>query len=320
MDPDTTMSRARPRLPSLDAVCVRQLRKQYGSLTAVGGIDLSVEAGEIFGFLGPNGAGKTTTIEILEGYRLPDEGSVSVLGLDPAREGPTLRQRIGVMLQETALPPYITAGEALDLFAGYYHRPVATGPLLESLGLRPLRDRRVKTLSGGQRRRLDLGLALVGDPELLFLDEPTVGFDPQARHEAWDIIREQRARGRTVFLTTQAMDEAEALCDRIAIIERGAIIALDTPRALRETLLTEVRITFECASSLDLDLVRALPGVVAADARGEAYRVLATDPTAALHELTAQALARGTALRQLHVSGGTLEDVFLQLTGREVRP
>lgn len=302
------------------AIQIRRLQKRYGALTAVDGLELTVEVGEIFGFLGPNGAGKTTTIEILEGYRQPDAGEVAVLGLDPARDGPELRQRIGVMLQETALHPYITAGEALDLFAGYYRAPVKTGPLLETLGLQGLRDKRVKTLSGGQRRRLDLGLALVGDPELLFLDEPTVGFDPQARHEAWDIVRQQRERRRTVFLTTQAMDEAEALCDRIAIIEGGKIIALDTPSALRENLSSEVRISFECDATLDLTPIRALRGVLAADVVADTYRLTAADPTTVLHELTSQALVRGAPLRRLQVSGGTLEDVFLQLTGREVRP
>lgn len=307
-------------ISTIDAVRVRQLRKHYGALVAVAGIDLTIPAGEIFGFLGPNGAGKTTTIEILEGYRRQDEGEVAVLGLDPARDGAELRQRIGVMLQETALPPYITVAEALELFAGYYRAPVAIGPLLDTLGLRDLRAQRVKTLSGGQRRRLDLGLALVGGPELLFLDEPTVGFDPQARQEAWNIIRQQRERGRTVFLTTQAMDEAEALCDRIAIIERGAIVALDTPGALRDALLTEVRIIFECAAQLDLERVRVGHGVVSAGNTGDAYQIVVTDPTAALHELTTQALAAEAPLRQLQVSGGTLEDVFLRLTGREVRP
>lgn len=311
---------ARPeRTSTIDAVRVRQLRKYYGGIVAVAGIDLTIPTGEIFGFLGPNGAGKTTTIEILEGYRRQDEGEVAVLGLDPARDGAELRQRIGVMLQETALPPYITVAEVLELFAGYYRAPVETGPLLDTLGLRDLRAQRVKTLSGGQRRRLDLGLALVGGPELLFLDEPTVGFDPQARQEAWNIIRQQRERGRTVFLTTQAMDEAEALCDRIAIIERGAIVALDTPGALRDALLTEVRITFDCVAPLDLERVRAAHGVVSATRTGESYQLVVTDPTAALHELTTQALAAEASLRQLQVSGGTLEDVFLRLTGREVR-
>lgn len=301
------------------AIDVQGLRKRYGSVTAVDGLDLAVRTGEIFGFLGPNGAGKTTTIEILEGYRQGDEGRVRVLGLDPATQSARLRQRIGVMLQETALYPYITVGEALELFAGYYHNPADPRAILALVGLEEKRDSRVKTLSGGQKRRLDLALALVANPHLLFLDEPTVGFDPQARREAWEVIRRQRERGLTVFLTTQAMDEAEALCDRVAIIERGAIVALDTPEGLRRNLTEGVRITFHCPVPLELDRVRALPGVRLAERDGDAYRLLVADPTAPLHELTARALANETTLQNLAVTGASLEEIFLRLTGNEVR-
>lgn len=301
------------------AIDVQGLRKRYGAVTAVDGLDLAVETGEIFGFLGPNGAGKTTTIEILEGYRRGDAGQVRVLGLDPATHSAELRQRIGVMLQETALYPYITVGEALELFAGYYDTPADPRAILALVGLVEKRDSRVKTLSGGQKRRLDLALALVANPQLLFLDEPTVGFDPQARRDAWEVIRRQRERGLTVFLTTQAMDEAEALCDRVAIIERGTIIALDTPQGLQHNLAEGVRITFHCASPLDLAPVRALPGVRLAEQEGDAYRLLVADPTAPLHALTAQALAKETTLRNLAVAGASLEEIFLRLTGSEVR-
>lgn len=300
------------------AIEVRGLRRSYGAAVAVDGLDLTVEAGEIFGFLGPNGAGKTTTIEILEGYKRADAGTARVLGLDPARQATQLRAQIGVMLQETALYPQITVSEALTLFAGYYPRPAAPEAVLATIGLVAQRASQVKTLSGGQRRRLELGLALIGNPRLLFLDEPTVGFDPQARRGAWDVIRRQRERGVTVFLTTQSLDEAEALCDRVAIVERGKVIALDTPGALRQAGAREARITFHCAVPLDLDRVRALDGVSVieseSESRDELYTVLVEDPTAALHELTGQALARGGTLRQLTVTGVSLEDVFLRLT------
>ena len=301
------------------AIEARGLRKSYGSLVAVDGVDLVVEDGEIFGFLGPNGAGKTTTIEMLEGYSRPDAGSARVLGLDPARQGDELRQSIGVVLQETALYPTLTVEEALDLFAGYYRAPVDAGELIGVVGLEEKRRSRVKTLSGGQRRRLDLALALVGDPHLLFLDEPTVGFDPQSRREAWELVRGQRERGRTVFLTTQAMDEAEALCDRVAIIERGRIVALDTPAGLRRRLGEGVRIAFRCDRPLDLARLREIEGVRLAEAHDSAYQLVVGDPTAPLHEVTGQALAAGATLRDLSVSGASLEDVYLRLTGEEAR-
>jgi len=295
------------------AIEVRALRKAYGSLVAVDGLDLTVEQGEIFGFLGPNGAGKTTTIEILEGFKRADAGTVRVLELDPLRQGAELRQRVGIMLQETALYPYVTVGEALRLFAGYYRHPAEPQQVLEDVALADKRDSYVKALSGGQRRRLDLALALIANPSLLFLDEPTVGFDPQARRDAWAVIRRQRERGLTVFLTTQALDEAEALCDRVAILERGRIIALDTPQALQRGL-EGVRITFRSPVALDLDRVRSLDGVRLAESHDGEYTLAVADPTAALHELTDQALARGATLQHLTVSGASLEDVFLRLT------
>ena len=301
------------------AIEAKGIRKCYGPVVAVDGIDLLVEEGEIFGFLGPNGAGKTTTIEILEGYARADAGSVRVLGLDPMRRGGELRQSVGIVLQQTALFNEIEVGEALRLFAGYYRAAADPEQLLGLVGLREKRRARVKTLSGGQRRRLDFALALVGNPRLLFLDEPTVGFDPQARREAWDLIRRQREQGRTVFLTTQAMDEAEALCDRVAILERGRVAALDTPAALRAALDQGVRITFRCDRPLDLARVRALDGVRLAEARDGAYQFLVADPTAPLHEVTAQALAAGAPLRELSVTGASLEEVFLRLTGDEAR-
>ncbi len=302
-----------------NAIEARGLRESYGRLVAVDGVDLVVEVGEIFGFLGPNGAGKTTTIEMLEGYSTPTAGSVRVLGLDPARQGDELRQSIGIVLQETALYLELTVEEALDLFAGYYRAPVDAGVIVEVVGLEEKRRSRVKTLSGGQRRRLDLALALVGDPRLLFLDEPTVGFDPQSRREAWELVRGQRERGRTVFLTTQAMDEAEALCDRVAIIERGRIVALDTPAGLRRRLGEGVRIAFRCDRPLDLVRLRAIEGVRLAEAHDGAYQLVVGDPTAPLHEVTGQALAAGATLRDLSVSGASLEDVYLRLTGEEAR-
>src|SRR5438093_2897753 len=223
----------------------RGLRKSYGDLEAVRGIDLEVRSREIFAFLGPNGAGKTTTVEILEGYRERDAGEVSVLGVDPARAGRQWRQRIGIVLQECNMQPELTVGESLELYAGYYESPRSVAETIELVGLEEAADRRAGRLSGGQRRRLDVALALVGDPELLFLDEPTTGFDPSARRNAWDVIAGLRALGKTVFLTTHYMDEAENLADRIAVIAAGPIVAEGTPATLggRQRMATTIKFT-----------------------------------------------------------------------------
>jgi ABC-2 type transport system ATP-binding protein len=277
----------------VSAVSVRGLRKSYGTQEALRGIDFTIEAGEVFGLLGPNGAGKTTTIEILEGYRRPDAGTVEVLGGDPQRSGTAWRQRIGVMLQSSSLYPALTVRESLDVFAGYYAKPRDAEEVVALVGLAEKANARVRTLSGGQKRRLDLGLALVGDPELIFLDEPTTGFDPGARRTAWETIRNLRALGKTILLTTHYLDEAEQLADRVAVLRDGVIVREGSPAELTGGVVeTEIRYT----------------------RGGEEIVERTTDPTNRLHELTAEALARGELLDGLEVRRPTLEDVYLELT------
>ena len=277
----------------MSAISVHGLRKRYGQLEAVRGVDFEIAEGEVFGLLGPNGAGKTTTVEILEGYRRRDAGEVSVLGHDPERPGAEFRQRIGVVLQQSQLWPNITVRETHAMFAGYYEHPRDVSEVIELVGLAEKRDARVKTLSGGQKRRLDLGVALVGDPDLVFLDEPTTGFDPAARRAAWDMIRSLRSLGKTVLLTTHYLDEAEQLADRVAVLREGQIVRVGTPRELTTSEL-EVEIRYH--------------------RNGEEVLVRTSEPTRALHELTAAALARGEELDRLEVRRPTLEDVYLALT------
>ena len=258
------------------------------------GIEFEIGAGEVFGLLGPNGAGKTTTVEILEGYRKRDSGEVDVLGQDPQRAGKDWRQRVGVVLQSSSLYPNLTARESLALFAGYYERPREVDEIVEIVGLGEKANARVRTLSGGQKRRLDLGLALVGDPELLFLDEPTTGFDPGARRAAWETIRNLRSLGTTILLTTHYLDEAEQLADRVAVLRNGEIIREGSPAELTGgDSETEIRFRRD----------------------GQEVVEHTTDPTRRLNELTGEALARGEALDGLEVRRPTLEDVYLELTG-----
>jgi ABC-2 type transport system ATP-binding protein len=275
------------------AVVVTGLRKSYGDYEALRGIDFTIDAGEVFALLGPNGAGKTTTVEILEGYRPRDAGDVEVLGVDPGRSGTSWRERIGVMLQSSSLYPNLTARESLQTFAGYYAHPRDPDEVIEIVELTEKADARVRTLSGGQQRRLDLGLALVGDPELIFLDEPTTGFDPGARRTAWQTIRNLRALGKTILLTTHYLDEAEQLADRVAVLRDGAIIREGTPAELTGgEVETEIR-------------YRRNGGEVVERTR---------EPTRRLNELTAAAIARGEELDALEVRRPTLEDVYLELT------
>jgi len=277
----------------VSAISVRDLRKSYGTDEALRGISFEIEEGEVFGLLGPNGAGKTTTIEILEGYRTRDGGDVEVLGFDPGRAGSAFRERIGVVLQQSQLWPNLTVAETHRMFAGYYEHPRNVDEVIVLVGLAEKRDARVKTLSGGQKRRLDLGVALVGDPDLVFLDEPTTGFDPAARRAAWDMIRSLRSLGKTILLTTHYLDEAEQLADRLAVLREGVIIREGTPAELTAgSNETEVRYRED----------------------GQDVVVRTTEPTKLLQRLTTEALAEGRELEGLSVRRPTLEDVYLSLT------
>jgi len=280
----------------VSAIEVSGLKKSYGPREVLHGVGFRVEAGEVFALLGPNGAGKTTTVEILEGYRDRDEGSVQVLGTDPARAGSDFRARIGIVLQSSAVYPLLSVREILELFAGYYERARDVGEVIELVGLGEKREARVRTLSGGQLRRLDLALALVGDPELIFLDEPTTGFDPAARRQAWETIRDLRALGKSILLTTHYMEEAQTLADRLAILRDGRIVATGSPR----------------------ELLSGATGVEIRYRRDGEELVIATDePTRVLHELTGQALAEGFELEGIEVRRRSLEDLYLELTREE---
>jgi ABC-2 type transport system ATP-binding protein len=298
------------------AIRVTGLRKRYGELEAVRGIDFEVAEGECFALLGPNGAGKTTTVEILEGYRDRDAGEVEVLGLDPRRGGRDLRERIGIVLQSSGHFRELTVREVVELFGGYYPHPRATGEVIDLVGLGEKAGARVKTLSGGQQRRLDLALGLVGDPDLLFLDEPTTGFDPSARRRSWELIENLRVLGKTILLTTHYMDEAQALADRVAIITTGRIVAAGTPDSLGGRDEGEAVISFRLpAGTAVTDLPAGLPGRPAP--REDRVELRTTQPTGALNVLTSWALARGEELDALAVTRPSLEDVYLQLTGAQ---
>jgi ABC-2 type transport system ATP-binding protein len=298
----------------MSAIEVRGLRKRYGDLEAVRGIDLTVEAGEVFALLGPNGAGKTTTVEILEGYRSPTGGEVRVLGHDPGRRDRSLLERVGIVLQSTGVDPFLTVRETVRLYAGYYPHARNVDEVIDLVGLSEKRNARVNRLSGGQRRRLDVAVALAGDPDLLFLDEPTTGFDPGARRAAWEIVRNLAGLGKTVFLTTHYMDEAQVLSSRVAVIARGEIVAEGSPTTLGDRHRSGTRIRF-----------RLPPGTGEAPASvgrlqpspDGSVEMVVPDPVRELHELTTWALDRGIELEGLEVSRPTLEDVYLELTGGE---
>ncbi|MBI4874502.1 MAG: ABC transporter ATP-binding protein [Acidobacteria bacterium] len=302
------------------AVRARDLRKCYGDFEAVVGIDFEVRTGEIFGLLGPNGAGKTTTVEILEGLRPRTSGEVSVLGCDPDVQLTALKERIGVCLQSTNLPDKITVLEALTLFSAFYKRTVDQGRLLERLQLREKRDVYYSRLSGGQKQRLALALALLNDPQLVFLDEPTAGLDPQVRLEIHSLIEELRADRRTILLTTHYIEEAERLCDRVAILDEGRIIALGTPRELQERTLGQSLIEVRCARPLP-EPVPAFPDADEArpGADGCTLAISSSRPARTLMELVKWIDQRGLELEDIHLKRPTLEDVFLKLTGKSLR-
>ena len=300
------------RFAAVVAIEVSGLRKSYGSLDAVRGLDFRVEEGEVFALLGPNGAGKTTTLEILEGFRTRTAGEVRVLGEDPARAGRAQRQRVGIVLQGVVSEPYLTVREVLTRNAAYYPNPRPVVEVIEHVGLGEKADARVKTLSGGQLRRLDVGLGIIGDPELLFLDEPTTGFDPTARRSAWELVRQLRGAGKTIVLTTHYMDEAQSLADRVAVINAGVIVAEGTPDTIGGRAQAAARIRFHLPPGVT---VGELP-VTAGDADG-AVELHTDDPVRALHTLTGWAFERGVALEGLTVDRPSLEDVYLALISEE---
>ncbi len=299
-------------------ISVSNLVQEYPGVKAVDGISFDVYEGEIFGMVGPNGAGKTTTIECVEGLRRPDSGSIQVLGLDPLADRYQVRERIGVQFQSTALPHRLKVWEALDLFASFYPRPVDWESLLEQMGLEGKRNAPFAKLSGGQKQRVFIALALISDPELVFLDELTTGLDPQARRAMWDQVRDMRERGKTVFLTTHFMEEAERLCDRVAIMDHGKIIALDTPQNLIDSLDAENRVVFETDGDLDEGTLRAVPGVARVERFGE--RAVVYGAKNGLVSGVVNALeAANIRFENLRTEQPTLEDLFLALTGKEMR-
>ena len=308
IDPSATRSRGEDA--GAAAIEVRGLTKSYGSVQAVAGIDVRIGYGEVFALLGPNGAGKTTTVEILEGYRRRDAGAVLVLGLDPGQQRAQLTQRIGIVLQSTGVDPYLTVAETISMYAGYYRHRRPVDEVIEMVGLVGKRSSRVAKLSGGQQRRLDVAIALAGDPELLFLDEPTTGFDPSARHEAWQVVRNLAALGKTVLLTTHYMDEAQSLADRVAVIAAGRIVAEGSPATLAGRDAARARVRYRAPTGI------APPPAFSGEQTVDGFVEFEPDDlTQALHGLTGWAIEHGVTLNELTIERPTLEDVYLQLTG-----
>ena len=301
---------ARPTYDESAIIEVRGLTKSYGKVRAIRGVDLRIGRGEVFAMLGPNGAGKTSTVEILEGYRQRDGGEVRVLGLDPWKQGRLLKQQIGIVLQSTGVEQYLTVAETIRMYSGYFQHPRPVDEVIELVGLAHKRDTRVVKLSGGQQRRLDVAIALAGDPEVLFLDEPTTGFDPSARHEAWDVVKSLAALGKTVLLTTHYMDEAQHLADRVAVISEGRIVAEGAPATLAGRDSARATVSFALPDGVlpppELGLRRAPDGTL---------EFAPEDLTGALHRLTGWALEQSVSLGSLRVLRPSLEDVYLQLTG-----
>ena len=300
---------ARPTYDESAIIEVAALTKSYGHVRAVRGVDLKIARGEVFAMLGPNGAGKTSTVEILEGYRHRDGGEVRVLGLDPGKQARLLKQQIGIVLQSTGVEQYLTVAETIVMYSGYYPHPRPVDEVIELVGLAAKRNVRVVKLSGGQQRRLDVAIALAGDPEVLFLDEPTTGFDPSARHEAWDVVKNLAALGKTVLLTTHYMDEAQNLADRVAVISEGQIVAEGTPATLAGRDSARATVTFTLPEG-----VMPPADLGARRSAGGAMEFAPDDLTVALHRLTGWALDSSISLDSLRVLRPSLEDVYLQLT------
>jgi len=294
---------------------VRNLRKRYGDHVAVDDVSFSVERGEIFGIVGPNGAGKTTTAECIEGLRWADGGAISVLGMDPRRDGAALRQRLGAQLQESALPDRMRVWEALDLYSSFYREPADWRRLMRDLGLQDRRSARFGTLSGGQKQRLSIALALVGSPEIAVLDELTTGLDPHARRDTWGLIEQVRDRGVTVLLVTHSMDEAERLCDRVAVIDAGRVVAVDSPAGLVARVHGEQRIRFRPLAPLDDALLTALPEVTSVTRSGA--QVAVTGTGGMLQAVTAVLARRQIVAAELRLEQASLDDAFVALTGRQ---
>ena len=300
-----------------DVIWVEGLRKTYGAIKAVDGVDLIVEEGEIFGMVGPNGAGKTTTIECIEGLRTPDSGKITVLGMDPQKQGSDLYELIGMQLQGSSLYPHIKVGEALELFSSFYSHPAPKDELLERLGLSEKENVYFSKLSGGQKQRLFICLALINKPQLVFFDELTTGLDPQARRATWDLVRGVREQGHTVFLTTHFMDEAENLCDRVAVMDHGKIVALGKPSDLIEQYAHETRIRLPQSLKKETDWLSAIRGVNSVEVSEDFTLINFNNEN--IVELLQLLDQHGISLKGLHIQQSSLEDVFLSLTGNEMR-
>jgi ABC-2 type transport system ATP-binding protein len=300
-------------------ITVSNLRKVYSGVAAVNDISFEIHDGEVFGLLGPNGAGKTTTVECIEGLRAPDGGTISVLGHTHQANGNGIKEKIGIQLQTTGLYPLHTVDELLRLFASFYQRTLPADDLIKLVSLEDKRKTRSKDLSGGQRQRLSLALALVNDPDLIFLDEPTTGLDPQARRQMWQVIHDLRGRGKTIMLTTHYMEEAQALCDRVAVMDSGRIIALDTPHDLIETHFETTAIEFEDRNSAPLDVLENLPGIKQASRDGGLVTLYSLDVPRTMEGLLGASQSGALHFDDLRVRSATLEDVFLKLTGRRIR-
>ncbi len=303
----------------VSAIVVEDLRKAYGELKAVDGLSFAVEEGEVFGLLGPNGAGKTTTVEILIGLRERDGGNVQVTGYDPAQEGDVVKAQIGVQLQQTELFPLLSVEEILGLFASFYSDSKPVAELLELVGLQERRKAKYRHLSGGQKQRLSLALTLINDPALVFLDEPTTGLDPQARRALWDIVEQMREQGKTVLLTTHYMEEAEVLCQRVAVIDHGKILALGAPRDLVDEFVPERAIEIALADGLDASSLEGLSGVTRVVLKNGSAAIYTTNIRETMASLLQVTGKSASSLDSLRIQRGTLEDVFLHLTGRTIR-